>query len=141
MCGKIILHWFWFLSVPFRYSHVRTNQSARKNFKLASVLMSVVIVFLLCNIPRLICNAMEYSYLDALTNCGDNFDTPVWFRCLVRLIINNLLCHNNLSYIYFQLNACSSCIECFFKFCPLHALCHRLQELFFWESKRLHKVF
>ena len=85
-------------SVIFRLSRKRSRGSAKKELNLASILVCIVVVFLLCNIPRVFINCYEFLCSENIVrwasiqpgqcadwkwNCSDNeeMSPPLWILC------------------------------------------------------------
>ncbi|XP_023341041.1 uncharacterized protein LOC111711042, partial [Eurytemora carolleeae] len=79
----ILLNWKIFIGV--KYSHVRSSNRARYEVKLASILLYIVLVFLVCNFPRILLNFYEFVLEEEITRCGDRIRVPNWFICLTSL--------------------------------------------------------
>ena len=59
-----------------RYSKSATTARERKEAHLAMIMMSYVVVFLICNFPRLICNVYEVFNISYVMRCMG----PMWVR-------------------------------------------------------------
>ena len=73
-----------------RYSKSATTARERKEAHLAMIMMSYVVVFLICNFPRLICNVYEVFNISYVMRCMG----PMWVRYMytimdLMLVINS----------------------------------------------------
>ena len=67
-----------------RYAHVRSsnrNSSSHNEVNLATVLICIVIMFLLCHSPRLVINVAELIITRSYSEC-EHWMPPAWFLCL-----------------------------------------------------------
>ena len=67
-----------------RYAHVRSsnrNSSSHNEVNLATVLICIVIMFLLCHSPRLVINVAELIISRSYSEC-EHWMPPAWFLCL-----------------------------------------------------------
>lgn len=65
-----------------RMPHPPNNVSS-KDFKMAMIMVAIVMVFLLCHLPRILLNIFEMTFSSKIETCGEKFMPPTWFLCLV----------------------------------------------------------
>ena len=86
-----------------RYAHVRSNRgnsSSTNEVNLATVLICIVIMFLLCHSPRLIINLAEFIISKSYSDC-DQFRPPAWFLCLTSFMHWLLIVNSSSNFIIY----------------------------------------
>jgi len=72
-----------------KYAHIRShrnnNSCMHNEMNLSVILVCIVVVFLLCHLPRLAINCAEFTMTDSIINCED-FTPPAWFLCSTSLM-------------------------------------------------------
>ena len=67
---------------------------------LASVLVCIVIIFLLCNLPRLVINLAEFLMSSSINQCPD-FKPPSWVICLTSFMHLTLVINSSSNFIIY----------------------------------------
>ncbi|XP_023333119.1 FMRFamide receptor [Eurytemora carolleeae] len=80
-----------------RYTHARCRKSRSGEINLAAILVCIVVVFVVCNLLRVVLNVFELFWLDNIFRCGDEFMHAAWFHCL-----------NSISHLLLVLNSSSN---------------------------------
>ena len=68
---------------------------------LATVLICIVAVFLICHIPRVILNCTEFFLVDEMLNCPEGFSPPNWNLCLASLNHALLIINASINFIIY----------------------------------------
>eukprot|EP00093_Oithona_nana_P001636 01636.XXX_5444_4188_1 [CDS] Oithona nana genome sequencing. len=61
----------------------RHEAMSTKDFKMARVLLSIVLVFFVCHLPRVTLNIIEMMMASKVNKCGENFCPPMLLMCAV----------------------------------------------------------
>ena len=86
----------------FRYTHQKaTNRAVSGELNLATVLICIVAVFLICHIPRVILNCTEFFLVDEMLNCPEGFSPPNWNLCLASLNHALLIINASINFIIY----------------------------------------
>ena len=86
-----------------RYAHVRSsnrNSSSHNEVNLATVLICIVIMFLLCHSPRLIINVAELIISRSYSAC-EHWVPPAWFLCLTSFMHWLLIVNSSSSFLIY----------------------------------------
>ena len=67
---------------------------------LASVLVCIVIIFLLCHLPRLVINLAEFLMSSSINECPD-FKPPGWVVCLTSFMHWTLIINSSSNFIIY----------------------------------------
>ena len=88
--------------VMSRYTHQKaTNRAVSGELNLATVLICIVVVFIICHIPRVILNCAEFFMLDQILNCPDTFTPPNWNLCLASVNHALLIVNASINFIIY----------------------------------------
>ncbi|XP_023335988.1 G-protein coupled receptor daf-37 [Eurytemora carolleeae] len=75
----------------------RRQQEAISELNLAIVLVCVVVVFLICHIPRILLNMFDVLHINDILRCEGKYESPAWFKCMAGfnhlLLILNSSCN------------------------------------------------
>ena len=88
---------YWIL----RFSHCRYRQSVKKEINLAVIIICIVVVFICCNITRVILNCYEVFMTQDIINCGPTFTPPAWFLCLTSFNHFSLVLNASVNFIVY----------------------------------------
>jgi len=85
-----------------KYTHQKaTNRAVSGELNLATVLICIVVVFIICHIPRVILNCAEFFMLDQILNCPDTFTPPNWNLCLASVNHALLIVNASINFIIY----------------------------------------
>jgi len=85
-----------------KYTHQKaTNRAVSGELNLASVLICVVAVFLICHIPGVILNCTEFFLVDEIIECPDHFIPANWNLCLASLNHALLIVNASINFIIY----------------------------------------
>ena len=85
-----------------RYTHQKaTNRAVSGELNLATILICIVAVFLICHIPRVILNCTEFFLVDEMLNCPDGFMPPNWNLCLASVNHALLIINASINFIIY----------------------------------------
>ena len=87
--------------IVLRFSHCRYRQSVKKEINLAVIIICIVVVFICCNITRVILNCYEVFMTQDIINCGPTFTPPVWFLCLTSFNHFSLVLNASVNFIVY----------------------------------------
>ena len=85
-----------------RYTHHKaTNRAVSGELNLATVLICIVVVFIICHVPRIILNCAELFMLDTILSCPDTFIPPNWNLCLASVNHALLIINASINFIIY----------------------------------------
>ena len=85
-----------------RYTHHKaTNRAVSGELNLATVLICIVVVFIICHVPRIILNCTELFMLDTILSCPDTFTPPNWNYCLASVNHALLIINASINFIIY----------------------------------------
>ena len=85
-----------------RYTHQKTtNRAVNGELNLATVLICIVAVFLICHIPRVVLNCTEFFLVDQIIECPDHFMPPNWNLCLASVNHALLIINASINFIIY----------------------------------------
>ena len=68
---------------------------------MATVLICIVAVFLICHIPRVVLNCTEFFLVDQIIECPDHFMPPNWNLCLASVNHALLIINASINFIIY----------------------------------------
>jgi len=99
-----------------RFAHLRSRTTIQKEINLAIILMFIVIVFLFCNIPRILINCYDFMVNNDFVRCPDGFIPNPWILCTTSFSHLCLVFSGSMNFIiYFvggrNLNSLKTCFR------------------------------